>query len=105
MAHPGSPEGLNPPAAMQPLPVTPVRLRTSPPEASLTLSVDLKESPGWPQGGSTPGSQKPSPTGPRAGGAGGGRSIQSFSRSLQVGWAGSRRPRLCTLDHPLLDSQ
>ena len=98
MAHPGSPEGLSPPAAMQPLPVTPVRLRTSPPEASPTLSVDLRESQGWALGGGTPGSQKPFPTGPSAGGGGRGygRSILNFTLSLQVGLAGSCRPRLCT---------
>lgn len=89
MAHPGSPEGLSPPAAMQPLPVTPVRLRTSPPEASPTLSVDLRESQGWALGGGTPGSQKPFPTGPSAGGGGGGvREKHPELHSQFASWSG-----------------
>ena len=98
MAHPGGPEGLSPSAAMQPLPVTPVRLRTSPPEASPTLSVDLRESQDWALGGGTPGSQKPFSTGPTAGSRGRRcrRSFQNFTLSLQVGRAGSHRPCLCT---------
>lgn len=84
MAHPGSPEGLSPPAAMQPLPVTPVRLRTSPPEASPTLSVDLRESQGWALGGGTPGSQKPFPTGPSVGGGGVGGAGEASRTSLFV---------------------
>lgn len=91
---------------MQPLPVTPVRLWTSPPEASPTLSVDLRESQGWALGGGTPGSQKPFPTGPSAGGGGvGGAGEASRTSFFVCKLVGLEATDLASaLDHHLLDA-